>query len=74
MNPILRSFLIWGIGFIFIIYLAGTVRIAWPLLTHGGSAKAPTSSILTILYVRVLIMALLVYLFRLLRRNRQPRQ
>lgn len=73
MNPILRSFLSWGIGFVFIIYFAGTVRIGWPLLTHGGSANAPTSSILTILYVRVLIMAFLVFLFRLVRRGREPR-
>jgi hypothetical protein len=74
MNPIVRSFLIWGVGFLFIIYFAGTVRIAWPMLTHGGSAKTSISSILTILYVRILIMAFLVFLFRLLRKNRQPRQ
>lgn len=74
MKPALRYFLLWVIGLFFFIYVAGTVRIAWPLITHGGSANAPTSNILTILYVRALIVAFLIYLFRLVRRSGKPRK
>lgn len=74
MKPALRYFLLWVVGLILFVYLAGTIRIVWPMFTHGGQANAPTSNILTIVYVRILIMAFLTYLFRLIRQSGKPRE
>lgn len=72
MNRTLRGFLIWALGILLLVYVAGTVRLAWPLLTGYGTQGVPTSSIIGGFYFRLVIMGIFFYVFLRLRRNRPP--
>jgi len=73
-NPALRTFLIWLIGILLLVYVAGTVRLAWPLLMGQGTQGAPKLSIFAGFYFRLVIMGIFFYVFLRLRRGRAPRE
>ena len=74
MNQTLRTVLIWTLGILLLVYVAGTIRLAWPLLTGHGTQGVPTSSIIGGFYFRLVIMGIFFYVFLRLRRDRPPRE
>jgi len=74
MSPALRTFLIWGLGILLLVYVAGTLRLAWPLLTGQGRHGAPIAPIVAGFYIRLVVMGIILYLFERLRRGRAPRK
>jgi len=71
MSPALRVFLIWAIGILLIVYLLGTLRLAWPLVTGQGTGGAPIWPILAGFYFRLVMMGIAFYVFLRLRRDQK---
>lgn len=74
LNPALRTVLLWALGLLLIVYVAGTLRLAWPLLTGQGTRGAPVAPIVAGFYMRLVLMGIILYLFERLRRGRPPRR
>lgn len=74
LNPALRTVLLWALGLLLIVYVAGTLRLAWPLLTGQGTHGAPVAPIVAGFYMRLVLMGIILYLFERLRRGRAPRR
>ncbi|MGH9684509.1 MAG: hypothetical protein ACRD4S_12975 [Candidatus Acidiferrales bacterium] len=63
MNSTARAIAFWVIAILLAVYFAGTLHLAWPLVTGRASANGmPWWSVAGGFYLRFLVMVLLAYL------------